>query len=143
MVLFQALVVAFFFGVTAFLPVAPEAHPLLLAYATGWGEPSPDLLAALALGAFLALLFSFRHDWASIVSSCLRMLFFRKRPRTLDEYMPLFLIVSSIPYAVARVYLTPEFLGPWISDIRWVLLLFVLSYNLINFKNKYFTSNFK
>ena len=105
MTTFQAIVYAIVRGFTEFLPVGPGAHETIVPYLLDWPAPSGPVAGALALGCFLSVLIYFRHDWASIVSSFLQVIIFRKRPMTLDERLPLFLAISSLPAGLAWWYL--------------------------------------
>lgn len=104
MTTFQALVYAIAHGMSDFLPISVKAHEILLPYLIGWQPPSGALLGALNLGSFLALFIYFRHDWASMISCFLQIVIYRRKPMTLDERIPLFLIVTSFPLLIARYY---------------------------------------
>lgn len=121
MTTFQAVIYSLLNAFTEFLPLGSQAHHVLLSYALGWPAPDQALLTAMSLGACLALFFYFIHDWASILSSFVQVLLFRKKPMTLDERFPLFLAVSSLPAVFAWYYLKD-----WIVDAnsqpRWAIL---------------------
>jgi undecaprenyl-diphosphatase len=70
----------------------------------GWAQPTGALLTALNLGALLALLIYFRHDFASMISCFLQVILYRKRPMTLDERLPLFLFMTTLPLALISYY---------------------------------------
>ena len=91
-------------GFTEFLPISASAHHVLVPYLLGWPQPSGVFLGALSLGTLLALLVYFRHDWASIISSFLQVIIFRKRPMTLDERLPLFIFLATLPVAASYYY---------------------------------------
>lgn len=101
---FQAIVYGIVHGFTEFLPVSTRAHDLLIPYLIGWPEPTGALGGALSLGALLAVLVYFRHDWASIISCFLQIIIFRKKPMTLDERLPLFLAITSLPAGIVWYY---------------------------------------
>lgn len=109
MTTFQAIIYGIVHGFTQFLPISASAHQRLLPYLVNWNDhpPSGAILAALNLGAVLALLIYFIHDWASTISSFLQIIIFRKKPMTLDERLPLFLFFTGIPLGLAWVYLKP------------------------------------
>ncbi|MGK5085849.1 undecaprenyl-diphosphate phosphatase [Bdellovibrionota bacterium FG-1] len=104
MTTFQAIVYGVLQGFTEFLPVGSAAHRVLLAYFTGWTEPSGALLGALFLGSALAAFIYFIHDWASMISCLLQVLIYRKKPMTQDERLPLFLGLATLPLAVTWYY---------------------------------------
>jgi len=114
MTTFQALVYAIIQGLSEFLPISSKAHLILFPYLIGWQAPSGALMAALTFGSFLALLIYFRHDWASMISCFLQVIIFRKRPMTLDERMPLFLGITSLPVALAAYYFKDR-----ITEMEW------------------------
>lgn len=109
MTTFQAIIYALIEGICRFLPLSPEAHRTFIPYFLNWQPPTGVMLGALTLGSFLALFIYFRHDWASIISSFLQVILFRKRPMTLDERLPLFLGVTLFPVAVCHSYFHPRF----------------------------------
>ena len=112
MTTFDALIHAVVQGFTVFLPVSADAHQRLLQFFfNGLPGVSPELQAAISLGTLLSLLFFFRHDWFSILSSLLQVIIFRRKPMTLDERMPLFLMIATIPLAVAYKYGSPYLAG--------------------------------
>jgi undecaprenyl-diphosphatase len=120
MTTFQAIVYAIVHGFSEFLPIGAQAHQRLLADALGWGEPPAAFQGALALGALLSVLLYFIHDWASIVSSFLQVLIFRKRPMTLDERLVFFLFISSLPAVGAWYYLKDSAPVAW-TEPRWIV----------------------
>lgn len=94
---FQAFVHGVLQGFASFVPVSSTAHHELASLLLGWNAPSGELHTALLFGTLVAVLVYFRHDWASIFSSGLQVALFWKRPLTLDERMPLFLVLSAAP----------------------------------------------
>lgn len=118
MTTFQSIIYAIVHGFTQFLPISASAHERLIPYWLDWPEISGAFKAALLLGSSLSLLVYFRHDWASIISSFLQVIIFRKRPMTLDERLPIFIFFTSIPVAAAWFYL-----APMISTQEWSPLL--------------------
>src|SRR4051812_7555339 len=117
MTTFQAILYAIIHGFSDFLPVSATAHHKLVAYLVGWPEPAGPMIGALSLGSLLALLVYFRHDWASMISCFLQVILFRKKPMTLDERLPLFLTLSTLP-AVAGWY----YFGDSVEQMAWTPL---------------------
>lgn len=113
MTTFQAIIYAVIQGFSGFLPISSDAHRVLVPYFTHWPAPAGPFAGALALGSFLAVLIYFRHDWASIVSCFLQVIIFRKRPMTLDERLPIFIAIATLPLGIAcRFFLEDRFLQP-------------------------------
>lgn len=93
----QSIVYALVQGLTFLIPVSTDAHFKLIHQAFEWDLPTPALVAAILTGISLGLIVFFRHDWPSFFSSLLQVIIFRRKPMTLDERMPFFLLFSSLP----------------------------------------------
>ena len=131
MTTFQGIVYAVLFGFTAFLPVSWTAHAFAVSYFIEWPEIAGATHGALAAGGTLALLVYFRHDWASIISSFLRVVLFFQKPRTIDERLLFFLVLTTLPYLVTRMYF-PDFQSSFIIHPLWIAgYLFFFSIPLI------------
>lgn len=121
MTTFQAIIYGIIHGFTEFLPVSANAHRLLLPYFLGWPEPSGPIAGALALGTLMSVLIFFRHDWLSMLSCFLQVLIYRKKPMTLDERLPIFLVLTTIPTAFLwHSAQSSLFLNEWTNPI-WIL----------------------
>jgi undecaprenyl-diphosphatase len=116
----QAIIYSIMRGFTQFLPVSWDAHKLLLPYINHWPDTAGPLDAAMAMGVLLALLVYFRHDWASQISCFLQVIIFRKKPMTLDERMPFFLFIATLPVLVAGGYLKEN-----VIHLEWTPLMIV------------------
>lgn len=127
MTTFQAVIYALAHAVGEFFPIGTQAHTLLLSHLTGWQAPMDALWLALEMGSLLALVGYFRHDIASMVSSLLQVILFRKRPMTLDERLPIFLTFTSIPIAFTAPYFQIRLQEVQFSPLAVALLLAVLS----------------
>jgi undecaprenyl-diphosphatase len=114
MTTFEGIVYGILHGLAEFLPVGAQAHRILVAHFFGLTEPSGVALGALSAGAALAVLLAFRHDWASMLSSLLQIILYRKYPMTKDERMPIFLLITTLPVAAAWHYLS-EHVSPGLS----------------------------
>ncbi len=119
MTTFEAVLIAAIGGVAQILPVSFETHQWALSFFAGWSPPPAGLRGALLATTLLALLIRFRHDWASIVSSFLQVLIFRKKPMTLDERMPLYLALSLLPVAGVGFYFRQP-ISEALSDPVWM-----------------------
>ena len=130
MTTFQAIVYGALHGFTEFLPVSSAAHRLLLSYVTGWTEPSGPFLGALSLGSTLALLVYFIHDWLSMVSCFIQVVIFRKKPMTLDERLPLFITLTTLPIAVIWYYFHDS-LAAHLDNAPWVIAATLAGFGLL------------
>ncbi len=117
MTTFQAVIYAISHAIGEFFPIGTRAHHTLIPYLVGWSPPMNGLLGVLNLGSLLAIATYFRHDWASMVSSFLQILLFRRKPMTLDERMPLFLGITTLPLLLTSTYLHER-----LQEVQWTPL---------------------
>lgn len=141
MTTFQAIIFGIIQGFTEFLPVSASAHNILVPYLLGWSTPTGAILGAMTFGAFLACLIYFRHDWASMISSLLQVIIFRKRPKTLDEILPLLIALALVPVTVGYYYFrSPQnalFVHPvWIAGSLIVFGLLLWLADTLNRRSK-------
>lgn len=108
MTTFQAIILGIIGGFSGFLPVSANVHHRLAAFFLGWPELSGPALGAVSLGTLISVLIYFRHDWASIISSLLQVILFRKKPMTLDERMSFFLVLTTVPTLGVKIYLADQ-----------------------------------
>src|SRR5436309_8748359 len=99
MTIIQAIVFGAVQGFTEFLPISSTAHLTLLPWFMGWPDPGLSFDVALHLGTLVALLIYFRADWIALVIGALQL--FRGRTSDANARMALFIIVATIPGALA------------------------------------------
>jgi undecaprenyl-diphosphatase len=100
MTLIESLALAALHGFSRFVPISSEAHETLLQRFLHFPSTTPEWRTTFALGALIALLLYFIHDWASILSSLIQVAVYRKKPMTLDERVPFFMLFCmAIPFA--------------------------------------------
>jgi undecaprenyl pyrophosphate phosphatase UppP len=132
MTLFQSILQTLLGAFAEFLPIGEGAHRQLLISALDWPTPSPATTAALFLGAAFASFAYFWADWASMLSSLLQLALFRRKPRTLDEKLPLFIAIAALPPMIGWIYLRP-LLPETLSSEEWtggLLVAGALAYGL-------------
>ncbi|MBU6374496.1 MAG: hypothetical protein KGQ59_00720 [Bdellovibrionales bacterium] len=101
----ESLVLATLQGFGRIIPMSSETQIKFFQRFYPTALPDDAWNATFALGALIALLLYFVHDWASILSSLIQVTIFRKRPMTLDERYPFFIaLCASIP-AIALAFL--------------------------------------
>jgi undecaprenyl-diphosphatase len=115
MTTFEGIVYAILPGLSEFLPVGAQAHQLIASDLFGLAKPGDAAMGALHLGAFLAVFIAFRHDWASMISSLLQVVIYRRVPMTLDERMPFFVALSLLLAGAGWYYLHPK-LDPFVAS---------------------------
>lgn len=113
MTLFQALIHSVLATFSNILPVGEGAHRELLTFLLGWPAATPAVRAAVSLGSMLGAFLYFWHDWASMLSSLLQIVIFRRRPRTMDERMPIFILFGTLPPILGWIYLEPLVPSEW------------------------------
>lgn len=112
MTTFQAIVYGLVHAVTLWIPVSDQAHLWWIGKLMDWPEPSGVFLGAFFLGAALAGIVFYIHDWLSIGSSVVRVVLLWRRPNSIDERMPLFLLLTTAPWLAAKF-----FLGDWLATL--------------------------
>jgi len=101
MTLFQAIVTAIVGVFSEIFPVASGAHRSLLEFFLGWDVSHPRLIGATELGLFFALAFTLRHDLLSHLSSLTQVIVYRKKPKAMDERMPIFILIALVIPVIA------------------------------------------
>ncbi len=114
---FQAVIYSVINGISQFIPISASAHQILVPDLMDWPQFNGIFWGGLTLGSALALLIYFRHDWASMISCLLQVIIFRKKPMTLDERIPLFLMITTLPIGVTSYYFDEQ-----ISQFAWTPL---------------------
>ena len=107
MTVFQALVLGVIQGLSEFLPISSSAHLALAPWILHWPDPGLAFDVALHFGTLLAVLWYFRAEWIALVGAAKDMLV-RRRVETERERRVLFLIVATIPGAIAGLALEKQ-----------------------------------
>lgn len=100
----QALVLGILQGLAEFLPISSSAHLTLAPWLFGWPDPGLSFDVALHVGTLVAVLWYFRSQWMSLVAAAIRLIK-QGKPKTEEERRVLFLIVATIPGAIAGLAL--------------------------------------
>jgi len=97
---FQALVLGLIQGLSEFLPISSSAHLALTPWFFGWEVGGLAFDVALHIGTLIALAWYFRREWVALTRSGVSIV--RQRAvRTTDEWRLVFLVIATIPAAVA------------------------------------------
>ena len=123
MTTFHSVIYGIIYGFSQFLPISADAHAAFLPALLGWPTLPVPLLGAPSLSGFLALFIYFRHDWASLISSILQVIIFRRRPTSIDERLPIFILLACLPLVMAWYYL-----HDLISGLPWTPTLLALTF---------------
>jgi undecaprenyl-diphosphatase len=101
---FQALVLGLLQGLSEFLPVSSSAHLTLAPWLFHWPDPGLSFDVALHFGTLLAVLWFFRAQWASLIRAAVQIVA-RRRVETEEERRVVYLIIATIPGAIAGLAL--------------------------------------
>ncbi len=104
MTVFQAIVLGVLQGLAEFLPISSSAHLALAPWAFGWQDPGLAFDVALHLGTLVTVLWYFRKEWGALIVSSIAILK-QRRVSTPDEWRVIFLIIGTIPAAIAGLLL--------------------------------------
>ena len=104
MTVFQALVLGILQGLAEFLPISSSAHLALAPWVFGWPEPGLAVDVALHVGTLVAVLIYFRDEWMKLIVAALEIVR-TQRVQTVEQRRVLYLIVATIPGAIAGVFL--------------------------------------
>ena len=100
MTVFQALVLGILQGLSEFLPISSSAHLALAPWILHWRDPGLAFDVALHFGTLVAVLWYFRAEWVALLLAA-RDIVVRRRVETERERRVLFLILATIPGAIA------------------------------------------
>jgi len=104
---FQALVLGIVQGLSEFLPISSSAHLALAPWILHWRDPGLAFDVALHFGTLVAVLSYFRAEWVALLLAA-RDMVVRRRIETERERRVLFLILATIPGAIAGLALEKQ-----------------------------------
>ena len=107
MTVFQALVLGIIQGLSEFLPISSSAHLALAPWILHWRDPGLAFDVALHFGTLVAVLWYFRAEWVALILAA-RDIAVRRRVETERERRVLFLILATIPGAIAGLALEKQ-----------------------------------
>lgn len=106
--LFQALVYGVIEAFASLLPLGGHAFSELFPVLLDWEAPPAVFKLLLKTVSAAAIFWTFRHDFLSQISSVIRILVSRAAPKTMDEKLPLFVILGILPTVILRNYITEQ-----------------------------------
>ena len=129
MTVFQAIVLGILQGLSEFLPISSSAHLALAPWILGWADPGLAFDVALHFGTLVAVLWYFRVEWFALLVAA-RDIVVKRRIETPRERRVLFLIIATIPGAVAGLALEKHaettFRDPRLVAVALILMGIVL-----------------
>ncbi len=129
MTVFQAVVLGTLQGLAEFLPISSSAHLSLAPLLFGWPAPGLAFDVSLHVGTLFALAWYFRREWIALASAAWSIVVTR-RVRTLQQRRVIFLVVATIPAAIAGLLLEEHaetvFRAPEITAVALIVLGVIL-----------------
>lgn len=101
----EAVLLGLLQGLTEFLPISSSAHLAIYPQLFGQDDPGASFTAVTQIGTELAVIWYFRKDIARIVWTWLQSLWDPQMRGRLDARMGWYIIVGTIPIAVAGILL--------------------------------------
>lgn len=105
MTLLQAVILGVVQGLGEFLPISSSAHLVIMPWLFNFPDPGLTFDVALHIGTLISLLVYFWKDWINLTKAFFRSLTKKPSAYDLQEKMIWFLIIGTIPAAVAGVFL--------------------------------------
>jgi len=93
--LLQVILLSVFQPLSDLLPLDSHLPQRFFTDVLGWETGSASLHATIKGASLLGVLVFFRHDFLSILSSLLGVIAYRKKPMTIDERLPFFILVCA------------------------------------------------
>jgi undecaprenyl-diphosphatase len=104
---FQALILGIIQGLSEFLPISSSAHLLLAPWILHWPDPGLAFDVALHFGTLVAVLWYFWAEWIALLMAA-KDIIVKRRIETENERRVLFLIIATIPGAIAGLALEKQ-----------------------------------
>ena len=109
----QAIILAIVQGLTEFLPVSSTAHLVAIPKILGWQDRGLDFDVALHVGTLAAVLIYFFRDWVQVILNGFGIRYRGAHPDENSGSLLWFLVIGTIPAAVAGKLLKAYAEGPW------------------------------
>jgi undecaprenyl-diphosphatase len=121
---FQALILGIIQGLSEFLPISSSAHLALAPWILHWPDPGLAFDVALHFGTLLAVLWYFWAEWVALLIAA-KDIILKRRIETVNERRVLFLIIATIPGAIAGLALEKQAEGTF-RDPRLVAVALIV-----------------
>jgi undecaprenyl-diphosphatase len=105
MTVFQAFFLGLLQGLAEFLPISSSAHLTLAPWVFNWEDPGLSFDVALHMGSLVALLWYFRAEWERLLRAFIAVVSHGGKAETVEERRVIYLVVATIPGAIAGVLL--------------------------------------
>jgi undecaprenyl-diphosphatase len=126
----EAILLGILQGLTEFLPISSSAHLAIFPQLFGSTDPGASFTAVTQIGTELAVIWYFRRDLWRIGSTWMTSLWRPERRGLLDARMGWYIIIGTIPIAVAGLLLEDtiqtSFRNLWVIGVNLILFGLVL-----------------
>src|SRR5260221_13732009 len=112
---FEAAVLGLVQGITEFLPISSTAHLRIVPALLGWADPGAAFTAVLQLGSLAAVIGYFLKDLLTMTGDAWKAVTDRSRPPTPAARHLLYIVVGTIPVAIAGLALKHKIEGSFRS----------------------------
>jgi undecaprenyl-diphosphatase len=126
MPLYQAIILGIIQGLTEFLPVSSTAHLAIIPALLHWTDPGLGFDIALHVGTLAAIVIFFFRDWVQVITNGLGFPYRGVHPDENSRSLLWFLIVGTIPAAVAGAALNKYAEHAWRTPIVIGVAMIVL-----------------
>ncbi|MEM7331888.1 MAG: undecaprenyl-diphosphatase UppP [Chloroflexota bacterium] len=124
MSLLEAIILGIIQGATEFLPVSSSGHSILVPTILGFETPDLNAVVVAHLGTMLAVLIYFFTDIKNIITGTIQGLITRTPMATAESRLGWYIVVGSIPAAIAGLLLEDWFESVF-ADPRWAALFLI------------------
>jgi undecaprenyl-diphosphatase len=110
----EAIILGLVQGATEFIPISSSAHLIIVPWLFGWSDPALTSLTfdvALHLGTLVAVLVYFAADWVRLIKAWVASVAERKIGSDPDRRMAWFVVIGTIPGAIAGFLLESKIEG--------------------------------
>lgn len=126
---FEAVVLGIVQGLTEFLPISSSAHVFIVSQLFGWEDPGAAFTAVTQIGTEAAVILFFWKDIWRIITTWLKSLRDKELRSHIDARMGWYVIVGSIPIAVAGL-LFEDAIETWLRNL-WITATVLIVFGVL------------
>lgn len=116
-------------GITEILPISSSAHLVLFPWFTGMPDQGLAFDVALHLGSLFAIIIAFRDEWLKLLKEGVKLAGNKLKPRNHSQKMVYYIILATIPGALAGYFL--ESIAETTFRSPYIIVFTLVFYGLI------------